>query len=288
MIRLAQAGDLPGIKRLWMQAFHDSRAATDFYFENRMRQADLLDTLLIDVEDAQLRGMLSLLPIDLVSGGVSWPARYFFAIATDERFRRMGISTKLIEEAERITLEKGGLASLLVPADEELFGFYGRRSYEALFSYEPVIFEGAHIGSCPPEAELLPAQPGELLRLRDAAFSSSRLYARWDEEALGFVVKASKAWDAPLLRFRLGEGEGYAYCERDGGAVIIKELALLGIDARDALRIIHRELHADTYHVRLMDEDAGASVRLYGMIRWLKPLTLSPEGSAPYLGLGKD
>ena len=288
MIRSARPEDLPGINRLWMQAFHDSEAATDFYFDHRMPRANLLDCLLIDTEGGELRGMLSLLPIDLVSGGVSYPARYFFAIATDERFRRMGISTALIGEAERITIETGGVASLLVPANPPLFDYYGKRGYETVFSYQPVVFEGAGIGDCPPGARLLPAEPEDILRLRDAAFSRSRLYARWDAEALGFVIKASRAWDAPLLRFKLGGGEGYAYCERDGKSVIIKELALSGIDTRDAMRIIHKQLRADAYHARLMHDDAAASIRPYGMIRWLKPLALSPEGPAPYLGLGKD
>ena len=289
MIRPARPEDLPGIKRLWMQAFHDSEAATDFYFDHRMPRADLLDCLLIDTRGGELRGMLSMLPIDLVSGGVGYPARYFFAIATDERFRRLGISTALIGEAERITLERGGVASLLVPANGPLFDFYSKRGYETMFSYEPAVFEGAGIADCPPGALLLPAEPEDILRLRDAAFSSSRLYARWDAGALRFVVKASRAWDAPLLRFTLGGGEGYAYCERDGSTVIIKELALSAIDVPDAMRIVHRELRADAYHVRLAGDDAAAETRPYGMIRWLKkPLTLSPEGPAPYLGLGKD
>ncbi len=289
MIRPARPEDLPGIKRLWMQAFHDSEAATDFYFDHRMPRADLLDCLLIDTQGGELRGMLSMLPIDLGSGGVGYPARYFFAIATDERFRRMGISTALIGEAERITMERGGVASLLVPANPPLFDFYGKRGYKTVFSYQPAVFEGAGIADCPPGALLLPAEPEDILRLRDAAFSKSRLYARWDAQALGFVVKASRAWDAPLLRFRLGGGEGYAYCERDGSGVIIKELALSGIGAADAMRIIHRELRADMYHVRLMPDESAAGNQPYGMIRWLKkPLTLSPEGPAPYLGLGKD
>ncbi len=289
MIRPARPEDLPGIKRLWMQAFHDSEAATDFYFDHRLPRVDLLDCLLVDTRGGDLRGMLSLLPIDLLSGGVSYPARYFFAIATDERFRRMGISTRLIGEAERITLETGGVASLLVPANPPLFDFYGKRGYETMFSHEPVEYAGAGIGDCPPGARLLPAEPEDILRLRDAAFSKSRLYARWDERALRFVIKASRAWDAPLLRFMLDGGEGYAYCERDGKSVIIKELALSGIDTRDAMRIIHKELHADAYRARLMHSDAAADIRPYGMIRWLQmPLTLSPEGPAPYLGLGKD
>lgn len=289
MIRQARPEDLPGIKRLWMQAFHDSEAATDFYFDNRMPRADLLDCLLIDTQGGELRGMLSMLPIDLVSGGVGYPARYFFAIATDERFRRLGISTALIGEAERITMERGGVASLLVPANPPLFDFYGKRGYKTVFSYQPAVFEGTGIGDCPSGARLLPAEPEDILRLRDAVFSKSRLYVRWDAEALGFVIKASRVWDAPLLRFTLSGGEGYAYCERDGSTVIIKELALSGIDVPDAMRIIHRELHADMYHVRLMPDESAADSQPYGMIRWLKkPLTLSTEGPAPYLGLGKD
>lgn len=288
MIRTAQAADLPQIKQLWMQAFHDSEAATDFYFANRAPQSALLDNLLIDMEEGRLRGMLSLLPVDLLSGGQVYPARYFFAIATDERFRRQGISTRLIEEAERLTLARGGYASLLVPADQPLFDFYGKRGFETLFYYKPETFEGKDIAACSPETVMLPAQAGDILRLRDAAFSASRLYARWDEEALRFVIKAARAWDAPLLRFQLGGGEGYAYCERDGEDVMVKELALRGISEREAMRVIHRELGARRYHVRLPGEDAQAAAHPYGMIHWLKPADLSHEGFAPYLGLGKD
>ena len=70
MIRPARPEDLPGIKRLWMQAFHDSEAATDFYFDHRMPRADLLDCLLVDTQGTDLRGMLSLLPAAKMLGAM--------------------------------------------------------------------------------------------------------------------------------------------------------------------------------------------------------------------------
>ena len=287
MIRLAQAADLPGIKRLWMAAFADSEAATDFYFDNRMPREKLLDNLLVDTKGGELRGMLSMLPIELVSGGKSYAARYFFAIATDERFRRRGISTRLIEEAERETLARGGHASLLVPASDALFDFYGKRGFDSFFYYLPVRYEGENIGGCPEGARLLPPEPGALLRLRDAAFGTSSLYARWDEEAMGFIARASAAWGAPLLRFELDGGEGYAYCEPDGDGFVIKELALDGIDRDRALAIIHSELGGQWYLARHAGVP-GAEMTAYGMIRWLKPTPAMPPGQSPYLGLGKD
>ena len=287
MIRTAQAADLPGIKRLWMAAFGDSEAATDFYFSNRMPQEKLLDNLLIDTEEGELRGMLSMLPIDLAAGGLSLPARYFFAIATDERFRRRGISSRLIEEAERETLARGGHASLLVPASGALFDFYGKRGFGSFFYYQPALYQAEAIGDCPEGARLLPPEPAELLRLRDAAFGASSLYARWDEEAMRFIARASAAWGAPLLRFQTEEGEGYAYCEPEGEGFIIKELALDGIGPDRALSVIHRELGGAWYRVRHMGAP-GEGLSPYGMIHWLKPAPAMPGGQAPYLGLGKD
>ncbi len=291
MIRLARREDLPAVKELWMQAFHDAKEATDFYFENRLPQKELLEDLLLDSEGGRLRGMLSLLPIDLAYGGRAVPARYYFAIATDEAFRGLGVSTALMEEAHRLTLSRGGQAALLVPASESLFRFYGKRGFDTLFVYEERTVSAADIAPRPADAKVWRAEDaGELLRLRDAAFSEGRLFARWDEQALGFMIKASRAWQAPLLRFSLDGAEGYAWCERAEGAVLVKELALRGLAPEQALSILHAELGAERYVLRLPvgAKSPEGGLRPCGMIRWLKAAPALPGGGAPYLGLGKD
>lgn len=288
MIRLSQTGDLPQIKALWMQAFHDSREATDFYFDTRWRE----ENLLVDVEEGQLRGMLSFLLITLVSGGQSLSARYFFAIATDERYKRQGISTGLIRQAKRLTKMLGGAAAILVPANKELFSFYEKRDFQTFFYYDLLEVEGKDLPSCPPDVTFLPATAHELLRLRDQSQKSSSLYVRWDEDALNFVVRAAEAWEAPLLRFAAGSGEGYAYCEWSGDTLLVKELVLQGISVDTALAILHSQLFAESYSVRLPQGEAGVSGsercrKPYGMISWLDGEIYS-DGTAPYLGFGKD
>lgn len=285
MIRLSRPEDLPLLKALWMEAFPDSPEATDFYFAKRNRY----DNLLLDEQDGHLRGMLSMLPIELVSGGRAYPARYFFAIATDLRFRGQGISTALIREAEEITRRRGEVASLLVPAGEDLFRFYGKRGYETVFSYDLLRLTPDMLPPCPADARLLSVDAAAWTRLRDEAFGQSWLFARWDTEALDYVVQAAAAWEAPMLRFEAPGGEGMAYCEWDGDTLVVKDLALRGLDAHTACAILHRELHAQAYALRLPQGavPGGATPVPFGMINWLNPFEMQP-GSAPYLSLGKD
>lgn len=284
MIRLAQAQDLPQLKRLWMQAFHDSPEATDFYFTHRNRYEDLL----VDMAQEKLRGMLSLLPLTLRTPGGDYAARYFFAIATDEASRGQGISTRLIQAAEALTLERGGAAAVLVPAGEDLFHFYGKRGYSSRFSYQQVVLRPEDLPPCPADTRLLPCTAADMLRLRDKMHTGSALYARWDEAALRYVELAASTYEAPLLRFIAGGGEGYAYCEWDDDALVVKDLALQGMGVHTAAAILHRELNAKAYVLRLPEGTLpGGKTVPFGMWKPLSGLPLE-EGAAPFLSLGKD
>lgn len=284
MIRFAQAADIPQLKALWMEAFHDSQQATDFFFERRLR----LDCLLIEAQGDQPRAMLTMLPIALVTGGQALPARYFFAIATFKRFQGQGLSTRLMLEAERISSQRGEYAAVLVPASQSLFQFYGKRGYQTAFGYDLLRLQADQLPPCPPDARLLPLEAADMLRLREQAFAGSRLWLRWDEAALDFVRQAAEQYQAPLLRFATDDGEGYAYCEWDDETLIVKELALVGIVPVIAAAILHRELGAKAYALRLQQGTApGAADLPFGMMKALRPL---PEaaGTAPYMSFAKD
>lgn len=287
MIRLSRKEDVPQIKKLWQQAFGDSEDATDFYFDSRYEE----ESLLIDIKDGQLRGMISMLPIQLIMGGQHYEARYFFAIATDAAYKRQGISSELIKRAKELTLEKGGIAAVLVPANVELFNFYGKRGFETAFYYDSFNVSSNDLPPCPAGVNFVPADVSHMLHLRDQSQSDSRLFVRWDEKALRFVLKASVAWEAPLLFFKTGTGEGYAYCEWEEETLLVKELVLCGIGVREALAILHSRLHAKNYSVRLpqnmFKEICVIRDKPFGMISWLTD-TPQAVGTAPYLGFGKD
>ncbi|MHC1787614.1 MAG: GNAT family N-acetyltransferase [Christensenellales bacterium] len=283
MIRQALPGDRPQIEALWMQAFHDSREATSFYFAHRHQDRFML----VDVQDDQLRAMLSLLPVDLVMGDLSFPARYFFAIATDIAWRGQGISTQLIQAAEAFSQGEGAAASVLVPADADLFTFYRKRGYETRFYYHELRLEAGSLPPAPPH-RLLPPTAAELLRLRGEAFRGSRLFLRWDEEALAYILLASQTYHAPLLRFLTDAGEGYASCEWAGKELIVKELALSGIPVREAAAILLSHLGAGSCTLRLAGGDLDpAGLRPFGMLKAFLPLPEAP-GELPYMSFAKD
>ena len=284
MIRQARIEDREQIKALWMQAFEDDEASTDHYFALRHRDQNML----VDMEGGQLRAMLSMLPIDLVMDKRILPARYFFAIATCLSWRGQGISTKLILAAETLSQEHGAAASVLVPAGAGLFNFYGKRGYSTEFYYRAERVTPDELPVCPQEYHLLPVTGDAMYRLRGQAFAGSRLFLRWDIEALDYIIASASAFGAPLLRFKTPTGEGYAYCESDGETMIVKELALAGITMPEAVAILHRQLKAKSYLLRLAGVADGESGLIpFGMIKTFTPLP-SVQGGVPYLSFAKD
>ena len=281
-IRLAQAADLKPLKALWMEAFQEDAEATDFYFAHRNRY----DNLLIEEDQGQLRGMLSMLPIQLVQAGTALPARYLFAIATGQQHRGQGISTRLMAVAEQRARAEGAAATLLVPATPSLFDFYGKRGYQTAFWYDLVAVDAAALPAPAGDARLYTPSAADMLRLRDQAFRSSRLFVRWDEEALQYVALAAGVYGAALCAFETPLAAGYAYGEWEGDTLIIKDFAIHDIAPLEALALLHGRFQAAHYRLRLQEGLCPGKRRPYGMIKPLIPL--ASEGSAAYLGLGKD
>jgi hypothetical protein len=83
--------------------------------------------------------------------------------------------------------------------------------------------------------------------------------------------------------------EGYAFYEYSDEGILIKELALISMDALTAVAILHRALRAGRYCLRLPAERGGdGAIRTpFGMIHWLgkEPASL---GEPPYLALAMD
>lgn len=281
-IRTARPEDLPQLKSLWMLAFHDSAEATDFYFAHRNRY----ENLLIDEEQGRLRGMLSMLPIGLAGAGLERKARYLFAIATFPAFRGQGISTALMQEAELRARAEGCAATLLVPAEPSLFDFYGRRGYETAFYYNSLHLSAEDLPVAAPAARRYTPDARAMLRLRDRAYGGSRLFARWDEEALNYVAHAAQVYGAALAAFETESAAGYAYGEWEGESLLIKDFAIQGIAPAEALAILHQDFRAERYQLRLPEGLSPGTCQPYGMLKAFEPL--DTEGSPPFLSLGKD
>ena len=280
MIREARRGDHAQLKALWTGVFGDAPEAVDAYFSLRHRDEDML----VWAEDGRIGGMLSMLPLKLALGEREYPARYIYAVATALDRRGRGVAGQLLERAGERIAERGEAAAALVPASESLFGYYAKRGFRTAFSLSVADFDARALPP-PPDGEVAGCSAGEYARIRDRAFAGGGLYARWDERAVGYALHA--LGDGGAARLMFGGGEGAACWSRAGGTVLVRELALVGIDVPSALALLNRELGASSYRVRLpAGAIPGAEVAPFGMIRWYIP---EPEVEAPgYLSLALD
>ena len=283
MIRFASGSDHTRLKALWGGIFGDSPEMVEVYFDLRHRD----ENMLVETRDDDIAGMLSMLPLRILSPGSSFAARYIYAVATDPKYRNQGVSTRLLDHAHALMQSRGEAAAILVPASPSLFDFYLKRGYQTVFSLDITRLEGASLPPFPKDGRFAPCTPGEYAGLRDKAFASSRLYACWDEKSVAYAV-LSLGPEGGVTRLLAGGGKGCAAWERQGDTVLVRELALVHMDVPNALAVLHGALNANAYQVRLPESSLpGAAALPFGMIRWLIPEP-ALSGKPPYLALALD
>ena len=284
MIRLAENKDHLQLKALWNQVFGDSSSAIDFYFANRHQNQNML----VYEENNVVAGMLTMLPVQLVSGKQMRPGRYIYAVATAPEYRQRGISTQLLLYCHSYMQEKGETAAILAPASESLFAFYEKRGYQTMFYVESSTFLSSGLPSCPSGAICTPCNAADYFRIRDTAFSDSSLFVRWGEDALDYIIKGARAFGDDVYYIRTQTGEGCAVCGWLGRQIFIRETALVNISITEALSILQRTLGAAKYSLRLpIGSLQGSTPQPFGMIHYLCDVPKS-TGKPPYLSLILD
>ena len=120
-IRFPSDREIPGLRKLWKQAFGDTDDYLDLFFGTAF---------------ASMRSLCAL-DGDSVAAALYWldceyadeKIAYLYAVATDERYRGRGLCRKLTEQAHRILKDRGYAGAILVPAEPGLFIMYGKLGY---------------------------------------------------------------------------------------------------------------------------------------------------------------
>lgn len=114
-------GQIPGLRKLWQQAFGDTDAFLDLFFGTAFSRGRSLCAAEGEAVaaamywlDGQCRGRR---------------IAYLYAVATDEAFRGRGLCRALTEQAHRILRQRGYSGAILVPAEPGLFIMYGKLGY---------------------------------------------------------------------------------------------------------------------------------------------------------------
>lgn len=285
MIKFAQDCYHSQIKSLWKSAFGDTDEFLDFYFSNRHKN----ENMLICLKEETVVAMLSMLPLDIKADNKIFAGRYIYAVATQESYRGLGISTRLIEYVHNWMKENNEQVSILVPASKSLFEFYKNRGFKTAFKIDSLDINSDEIQKYSGEINYIPCDLEKFTNIRNTVFDSSALFAKWRKQDLEYFIKFAKFSGEELYYFYNNIGEGYVVYERMGKTIIIKEIALINLELETVLSALHNILKAKIYKIRLPEQNGGtkALTRDFGMVRWLVD---EPKltGNPPYLALVLD
>lgn len=126
MIRFAEKKDVHSIIELWDIAFPEEPDFNKYFFKNVF---DCKSTLIM-VRDNELLSMAQMIPYEIKGAG---KATYIYGAATNPKYRKQGLMSELLKKSFEIDIEKGVSASILIPANKQLFDYYGRLGYERAF-----------------------------------------------------------------------------------------------------------------------------------------------------------
>lgn len=282
VIKKATAEMTPSLMRLWQTVFGDFESYISLFFSHRFVPENTMVAVIGDVPVA----MLYLLPITIQENGISYDARYIYAVGTHPDFRSKGLSGRLLSSTHERLAAEGVALSLLVPAEPSLFSYYGSRGFKTEFYRQTAVFLAQPIETHSHVA-LLPSSLQNLMALRDGAFAQSGLYACWGFDALRYQQKEAELFGGETLCFKSPE-EGYALCYPTEGAVLIKEWTGRLLYS-DVLNAIAARYNRDKIVLRLpADFGAGGEVQPFAMTKWYLSERSVPQGKAPYLSLVLD
>ncbi len=129
MIGFAELKDFHAIRELWETCFPDETGFNEYFFKNIF---DLNNTIVFK-DNSEICAMLQMLPCRIATGEKILEATYIYGACTAPEHRKKGFMAELLDRSFEIDKANKRAASLLIPQEDWLFGFYRKFGYEPFF-----------------------------------------------------------------------------------------------------------------------------------------------------------
>ncbi len=116
------------LKKLWIDTFGDSEDYVNLLFYNGYTPTECF----AEVISGEVVSVLYLLKGYIKTEKAVFEGRYLYAAATAVNHRGKGLMAKLLKEAQQYIKDNNISFISLVPADEGLYGYYGRFGFESV------------------------------------------------------------------------------------------------------------------------------------------------------------
>lgn len=129
MIQFANEHTMPLVRQMWKTCFGDADDFLDILFKYKYKN----ENTLIYFEGDEAVASLQMLPYTITFYGREIPFAYLAGLCTLPEYRRKGYMDQLIHKAHSVIAGRRIPLSILVPADDWLYGFYEKYGYETVF-----------------------------------------------------------------------------------------------------------------------------------------------------------
>lgn len=290
MIGFASWNMRPELSRVWQACFQEPARPAEFFLNNYFSPRDCL----VYRVGETVAAAVYLLPARIVSSQGPVRAHYIYAAATLPRFRGRGYMASLLACAAMEGARRGDRYSVVLPADDGLYGLYEKSGYVPFFRVRNLSVSADRLAGLAREGG-----PGNMLPdfrrlalLRDSLAGKTFGSVLWSERMLWFAAGMGAVYGDRLICSRTGDAFAYALCRPlPDGCVVLETMAGEGAFPWLAAALL-REVPAGEYRFRLPAEGlfpGEGELARFGMI---KPVggagSEEIRSDTPYLGLTLD
>lgn len=130
MISYGKAEYIPDLKLMWNKVFGDTESYLDAFFNQVYKD----ENTLVYLEDGIIVSALYMVPYTFMQNSIEYEIVYLYALATEPAYRGRKIMSQLIEKSLDISRGRDYALSVLIPAQNSLFGYYRQFGFEEGFS----------------------------------------------------------------------------------------------------------------------------------------------------------
>lgn len=248
MIRWAEQTDFEAVVSLWTRCFPGDEAFRAWFFENIYRP----DVTLVDEENGELCAMVQMLPYQLRDARGVRSVTYIYGACTAPEYRRQHRMDRLLQASFDWDQKHGRAASILIPQEEWLYGFYDQ------FGYKPAFHVSNQTVTCTDVQEI-----NGLRRLNTNDIPAlDRLYT----QAQGVrLLRTERDWKQQLALFdALGAGAygieqngvltAYAFVWNDGADQLWAQ-EICGTEQGTLAQAILKQLHCRTMRLTFVGNE---------------------------------
>ena len=258
--RSSTCGDLPGLKKLWLSCFDERPDAAELFFS---RNKNAFHAYVCE-SDGTLVSALYL--IGCILNGSR--AHYLCGAATLPEYRGRGLMSELIAFALRDAEKRGDRYSLLLPANESLYGYYAR------FGYLPTCAVKSAVISTDTDRESLGGSPN--LQALQASCNGNSLI--WEDAFIRFAALYYGCYGASAAQ----SANAFAIFQPDGD---FAEMIYAVYQSTDDLKALMLDEGVKSFRLTGAADDPRFDGELSKPFGMLRPLCGDPPPENAYIGI---